>query len=548
MGVQQWVAYGPERILEKIDIAEAYSWVSGPVELYRLEWLPSFNFRRSSGQIVGNRSASKVEGSYVFWDTAPELWSRYDIVEYLLRRFVEEPDGPTWDISGAAAVLARLQAIYEPIILQEQGVANIERLLRNAIPTEWGFDWRVVPTETGFALEMVSLLTEAVTFADPELGDITFPAAPVLDPFDATITQRTRVRIEESRQQMYDAVMAVGERVRTCFTPDVQMTDGWPAALETAYKAATMEERENDKFLPVYQRFVVPLNWDWNSQAALPLLDDDGLMTGYAAVYNNNVRDTLSELPLLVGWDYTADPAVQVVTEGAVDYLKPQAYAYNDNTERLEAVDLLSAAAPDERGPSCDLYTLENELGVLLKADKNHRLARDRWGIGPDDDDFDPDVSGIDTTTLQVTLSAETDERLVLIQTLPEGQRSGDGLIKMISVPGAHFDWLAPDTILGVTADGADFVRAPAAGMIVRNDREQLARVVAGGVGRYLRERNRATIMQDECMIAWVDWLGSALPITDALSGFATFKGIITSVMWNFIELTTTLRCGQANQ
>jgi len=119
-GRQTWVALGPLRILQKIDVSTTHG-LGDADALVEIGWLMGFNRPGVIAErLRGNRSAEKYksqspddEGSHVFGGT--EIWSHADMVAYLLRRKVQtedaegKPNGPIWTLGGDTKLLEELK-------------------------------------------------------------------------------------------------------------------------------------------------------------------------------------------------------------------------------------------------------------------------------------------------------------------------------------------------------------------------------------------------------------------------------------------------------
>ena len=142
-GTQQWQAYGPQRILEKIHLSKA--WFAGDDRDDQLVgWLPPLNDRDQRNNQTGNRSTDVGDESrYVYGGT--EVWNHYDYLNYLLHYFATSDDGPYWEVGGQMDLLLKLQET-----IQWGTSPTLASMFRELIPPRLGMDYVIRPTDDGF--------------------------------------------------------------------------------------------------------------------------------------------------------------------------------------------------------------------------------------------------------------------------------------------------------------------------------------------------------------------------------------------------------------
>lgn len=520
-GVQHWVAYEPMQLLRKTDIARSYWLVDGAEKT--LGWTPDFNARDHRGLLVGNRSATKSNGCYLFGGT--DLWTHYDAVEYVLNRFANEDgvSGPTWRLGGQSAILKRITSTVP--LGETKSVADV---LRTLIPPGMGVDYHVAPaSDGGFDVAVHTLVADDVSFNGVSLprnpNTVTLKRSKALD--------AVTVNIVRSRENQYGRIRVQGRRIVVCCTllgQDGSLAPQWSDALEDAYMAGTGtpgddpadhdEARKVDKFRPVYRQWGAPSDWDHQFGEASVRLNASGEVVE-GADHQNAVRRTLTWLPIREGHDYTVNvegpPADGNVSGHEADFLPPAVWLYDDELQRY---------IPAEKAdPPISVSVSHTDLGVMLGANPNHVLALNRWS-----DAAGTEVEPVfDGAKMLATLAFESDHRLELEwEQFPAAQPSSGTLV--IEDPQAELWYLAQSTVVGVDADGKFKVAGP---IVLRDDTARLSLLMAGAIARYHRERARAEITM-EGLVPWGELLGQVLTVIDDGGDSQTIQGVITTVEW----------------
>lgn len=574
-GRQTWVALGPLRILQKIDISTTHG-IGDASTLVEIGWLMGFNRPGVLAETLrGNRSVIKYNGSFVFGDT--EIWSHADMIEYLLRRKVQtedgngEPDGPIWTLGGDTQLVEELK-MRVPL----PRTVKAEQLLRRLIPTEFGLDFAIKPVEEESDGERQTLGFEVEVFAmiggQVPIGYDQYSYRPNRNvvKLDVSSSPDLTCTVEETVGQLYDALRVEGDRIIVCLSSgDASgntMDKIWSEALETAYRlgTGTPEDapeahdaaRADDRFRNVYSAYAINRAlWDCQGGQANPKIELDGTITiSSATPWQTFERKTLKELPLLEGVRYHTDPPThEYASESWPGWRPPLAVVYEADLGRYVPVDVLNMS--DEKFPGISVEGLGNDWGVRLRCSPNHVLARNHFmvpGKPAAPSATDPATAGVDWHRVAATFAIRSDHRLALGVTLPSQLSSGSGLTKVISKPEATFAWLAANTIVGVNESDGTLLYSPNEGQIVRDDRELVARTLAGATARFFRERVRATITQ-RYLVGWQALLGAVLCSVEILEsqGGQTVKrhainAPITSVYWDFVKRTTRIGTGQA--
>ena len=540
-GAQHWVAFSPLQILRKVPISRSY-WLVDDEEV-ALDWVPDVNGRDDRNMLVGNRSATKSNGTYLFGGT--DLWTREQYLEYIIKRFVEqtEGDGPEWRMGGQVDLLAGISDTIPSGLTQ-----TADQVLARLIPRQLGIDYKIAHDDQGFSIEVYAISAEEWSF-----GGATLPRNPntvrieVSDAIDIL-----SARVERSQDQRYRKIRVIGARLLVCCSlrgnveeDKATLVPKWSASLEEAYKEGTGNAedtpadhdavRQGDEFRAVYRQYGAPDDWDHNDGLAAPVLDAlGGTVSKKSGDYQNQVRNTLSFLPLQEGVDYGTIPATNKNPDGhQPDFLPPAAWVYEPAAYGSIARYVL--AEEKEIGVSAS----RTDWGVFLHATPNHLLALNRWsGARPSETDplFDYDK-------LVATIALRTDQRLVLEAELP-GADPSDGVLE-IAVPDAEMWLLAPNTVVGIQGYGS-LKLSGYVWRILRDDGARMRLVMAGAIGRYQNERARAEIVF-KGLLPWSDMLGQVLTFVEQGGDLERVQTPITSIEWQADgKPTTTIRTGFA--
>jgi len=520
--------------------------------------MPDMNRRDTRGFKVGNRSATKDGGSYLYGGT--DFWSNKDALEYILVRFADRSadGGPTWTMGGQVSLLTHLWQVK-----QFQTTQTVADIIRQLIPINLGVDFKIVRTFTGFEIQVFSISAYSWSF-----GGKTTPRNP--NQFSIRASQRRDIisaRVVKSAEKQVDRIRILGRRVIVCCTlrarSDADDAAGmtrtlehqWSADLEAEYLAGTGTEadaaaehdkaRRADHLRPVFRAFAAPADWDHNNGYAAPSVRPSGKLTTvhspyYDEGYQNAIRSTLAWLPLKEGYDYSRwPPRNNNATDAEPDLLPPMAWLRDEEESRW--------VPADEAGFSISI--LRGDLGIFLSASPAHLFALNHWD-GAAETATPPKY---DYDNLAVTVAFESDQRLILEST--HGGATGDGSIMEIEAPDCEMWYLAPETIVGVNANGAlvvaeedwSYLSASVGGSVLRDDSPYMQAMMAGAASRYFGKRYRAEVIL-KGLHPYHGLLGRVLSILEEGGNAYDFKGVITSVEWRTGDQpTTTVRTGYAH-
>lgn len=568
-GFQRWVAYGGLEQLRRTYVSKSY-WVrsvSGTPTTIEIGWTPGFNLRDSQGLYFGNRSSSLAPddsgtgGSYDFGGTS--TWTRRAVLDYTLKRFLNSGSGPAWSVTDPTAVL------NAPLRLLEMGITqSVEKVLEELIKSQEGIDYRIAPlfsgggVPSGYQIQIFTLTPSTITF-----GGASLPANGSTVDFDTREMQACeRFEIAVDGTYQVARIRLIGDRILVCGTlvgptlagypgddiltsTHASLIGKWTSAQEAAYKLGDVsyavggdsekhdQARTAVQFEAVYQRYGLPINWA-RSTGWLPSFDGTMSLTGSAAGYQDALRETLSWLPLLEGWDYTTStPANNNATSSSLqDFLPPFVIAESrpsiiaDATTPGGGTTSLTYATSHQLGLGHS--ALKKDLGLMIHASPNHRLARTRWSSSdpstaatafePDDVD---EPKAINANTLAATVAWRTDTRFLLEYVIGSGD---DGTVVEVAVHDAQAWVLAPDTLVDVVA-GAP-VYSPSSAVILRNDSALFEPMMVGLIARYTLSRARVAATFHAYYPEWVQFVGQILHATESGASGNTVDAPITSL------------------
>lgn len=539
-GVQTWVAYEPLHLLQRIHVGRSI-WLDNESQK-DIGWVPDMNARDSRRLLVGNRSATKSGGTYLYGGTA--TWSRFDYAEYILKWFVDESgfNGASWTLAGQANILKNIKDNVR--FGATQTVASI---LRELIPNRQGLDFTIIPTDSGFLVYVFAMSAVATGYLGTVLPNN--PRNVVVNRSQAT--DMLTVKVVRSRDQQYGQIRVRGKRIVVCCSLrgakaaakanlNTSLESKWPAATEAAYDAGTGtpadlsdkhdKARRSEEFDLVYQSYGAPVNWDHNGGGAAPFVALDGIVKrNVAAPFQSTVRETLTWLPLQKGFDYTTDPPIDNNPAGHEgSRLRPSAWLFEPADALEDTTDRYVSAAES----AISVMIPDNEWGVSLAANPNHLLALSHFA-GAADTDILPKY---DYEEMIATIAFESDQRLELgidlnllypFLSIPIISPPSSGILN-IDDPDAEFWYLAPNTIVGTDADG-NLKGSGGVGRVLRNDTPRIALTVAGAIARYFNERARAEITIKGYR-AFYGLLGAILTVIEDQGVTFTIQAPITQV------------------
>jgi hypothetical protein len=286
-GVQAFTCFDLKQVLDRIDVrgswvaphpdADKYllpgpSYPTDPTDFELLD-IPVFidktlTFNKTDGRGValqGNRSADVDSNGAHYFSSDGELWTHFDIINYILINFAKNATFPVVVDGMAQESLEGIVEEFDPDGLK------VKMVLDQLILRQRSMGWTITPTDDGILHVFVfSSLPYELT-----IGDITVPANTEQHILDTAQAAGVDPRISFDQLKVYTEVLVEGGPVRTTATfsyADGTLEAGWDAAQEAAYAAGTGNSddtaakhdaaRKADKFDGVYQRHNVPQDWD----------------------------------------------------------------------------------------------------------------------------------------------------------------------------------------------------------------------------------------------------------------------------------------------
>lgn len=534
-GTQQWVAYEAGYTLQKRMIDTSFWRVLSVTR--ELDWMPAFNARDRDNLLSGNRSASKHDGCYLFGGTS--TWTRRDVAEYILTTSM----GSDWRLTGQVDVL---DAVSD--VIPSQWGNTVFDALRDVIHPSLGVDFRVIPRDDGFDIDVYALISEEVSWETASLPinprSFVFHTADFADAYDVTISR--------SDDRSYGRIRVVGNRIVTCLTlygikaaqaaqtgagayVGESLVARWSAAQETNYKTPPGSEpdeaRKSETVRQVYRQFGAPVDWDFDAGRAAVQCDSRGVLSGYSTDFQRSVRETLSWLPIADGYDYDTDPeTAETATSAERVYLPAAVWVYDEATGRYLPC--------EEAGMS--LAILYTDWGVHVGASPNHILALNHFS-GADESATEPVY---DYERLVATIAIPSDARVSLEWTDTDDPTDG---VLLIEDSGAEAWWAAPWTVWRTDQETGQLkFLSTVDGRTLRNDIDRLALKMAGAIARYYYERARAQVTMHG-LFPQTDMLGSVLSCVDEGGDLQRIQSVITQVAYDFTGTPrTTISAGYA--
>lgn len=365
-GVQQLTAFGMESLLSTYPARKHWFEFAGGSRI--TEQSIAFNCRGR-----GNRSASKVDGSYIFTDVtaAAPFWSTYDIVEYLLQKHAPVDGNGDTQVPFGIHSGAWLPDWDDPQIdPAEQTTLGL--LMRVASRQRLISAWFDVADDGTVELHADSIVPADVTVSIPGRSNAKVPANSTQLKIICDDDQATQLGVKESDLPIYDAVVAIGGpeiNVGTFAFLDGTLETNWDSTRENEYEAAASTAagyaalgeklkqkanaaaRSSPRLDAVFSYFKIPRTWDQKcgngeneggTNALFP-----GPVSGAIAVYYPTMF-VEGQLPLLAGGDYSStnvENAATGETEDMLERLPPLVFMKSPDDARWMRIEDIGNAA-----------------------------------------------------------------------------------------------------------------------------------------------------------------------------------------------------------
>ena len=494
-------AYSAESLLTRTAVDG--SWIESGGTSVKIDTLLTFNRRGHHGnQILGNRSARTIGGSYVFSDADDAaVWSAADAVNYILDRF-EMPGA----IGGDGFTNLRAD---RRVVRQRPTVAET---LAQLIDRRRGTCWFLEETGGGGLTTVVRSTLEA------PIGPLAANADRFAIDLDADERIADVVRTENASAR-YSRVEVRGGPIVHCGTfcfGDGSLDMGWDLlavqAWLAAVRAGNKQAATDSRFADVLRRFIVPRYWSrqlsahrrelfdplgvW-LEASVPAsyrCRDDGRPLGDSVPFFRAGAHFLRQLPLREGYDYTGSQPRQVgatVAEGG-EFAKPAVYvtakiASEDVWAPIDQASVIKGQTLPS--PGCHVTLLDNELGIHLGSRYPHYLAK-----------FEDDpITGLpagqpaifDWRRIVATMAYTNDRILQVGLDIPGVLPASPPRVLTLRVPDAEYWRLLPMTVVGVQEGKLTYCET---GMVLRDDSDRLRSIADLARSWYGRTRSALTV------------------------------------------------------
>ncbi len=409
--------------------ADGWAQIGGSGSPLPMITTPPANIQTKGGKIVGNAFLGTKDGNpaYLFARELDQLgtdeeqvWTRWRLLTHLVQ-FCLPPSLPPVviaaedgsGISGAAYVfinktgLAAWMDRPDALEVFELSGLTIRGVLDLLCGAGVGLGWRLelvnVSGVPSVKIVVYSRGDWATEGGPPKLGDPSGIAnSRTLNTYGSAGERLATVEVTSDGAEQYDEVIVRGAPIvfaATLGALDDNMEAAWSAAQETAYAAATPEERKRPEFSAVYSSFRLKRTdpqygatrraLPGESGSYLPITPEVTWNGTAATITTDNVdqyRPTfrfLSALPWPAGWDGTGTPTTDASGSPGEAQTTPRAFAFQDSQWiPLTAKSGSVTAATLSESPEFDVS--ETAPALSLSYDVAHTIGLN---------DFDPDVS-----------------------------------------------------------------------------------------------------------------------------------------------------------
>lgn len=473
------------------------------------------------------------DGVYVFHHTREDAapWSSSAIVDYLLKYHSPK------DFNGQAMLPFQLGGIamsalstWDTPDLPHHG-KSLRELLNVLMPRQRLTGWSLQPENTPagklFVVPFTMTATPLELMAPPALP---LPAN-MLQYRIATEKDRGRdILIKRSTADACDQVVVQGARRTSTATfsfYDGTLAKGWKEELETAYEKGASDDpdyppaeevddrafqnelaRAVDKFLPVYQRFVLPATFQdlvgngISGQPDKPLAPSDADPAIPAPLATEDRRFTV-ELALQQGFEYETLPPIETEAPPHRQAKPLVLYPRSDSTTetpRYRQIDAVGIGAerPDSMEAG-DVWSarvrIDGDDGALwIDLEGEHPEDFAAADFTRLDVDEDPALLGsADFRKMLCTLTVEWSEYARGIY--PPSAAPGRDLVRTFPIDvGENYraDYLCPQTIVALTPQSGELIRCTEGGYF-RDDRDQLSAIAKAAYSWYSVTRRAVT-------------------------------------------------------
>lgn len=540
---------GPEYLLTKVQVTEAKVDRTGtrftiarPVAFNR--WVSTAKGRDI---LKGNFNGELSKGDYAF-EADPDnenIWTANDVIDYLLENHAPTST-PVWDLDNTEVGMFDSLNFPQPSI-ETEGRTLFE-LINQVITRRRGLVWSVVLEFDKFRIRPRTVTPSNVVLTS---GD-TIAANPVTHNIDYHAEQEViNFRVTNSVKRRYQRVRVRGARkgIIGTFRVNTELEKTWLAGDETTYAsgasgkagygallvgekaAANDSERLTEKLETVYTTYEVKPTWD-------------GELDGETAVDPsvNWIERMRFEnyLPLLRGYDYSADPAAPTGTPEN-EFIRPLIIIEDNAAGDFLYVDRLSSLSffeghGDGINFSCAVRVMNDRMGLkVMPTTVPHVIAGGGdYDVGTaEPSEYEP---WLDWKTIQATLYFKVDEYCEAFAPTGPVVPIHDQVAELIIDIGdrARWDVVLNKTVLGV--EEGSLIKASQEGAI-RDDRELCETLAEAALVMYGNEYNAIQYT--------LGTLDESIKVGDMIADFADdsttidTNTIVSQISWDFENNTT---------
>lgn len=536
-GRQQLVAFGMELLLDRHVIRQSIALDHEALEEVTIARGLTYNYRNRANK-TNQKSGGIPRHRFTGGDDA-EFWSTRDIAESLLvdqtprnpaglellawrmpaadRDLLPDWDQPvvtthgrtTRDVLGELIDRRRLLSYYVEVVEDDPAAVDSDAEIHLRPFT---FTDDIIPIDDEGAVLAANLNLRTVDLDETQSAAGTSHAPTTLHKADQVIVQ--------------------GARRRNCFSVsyvDNTLAAAWPTALQTEYRTGASgagdyptsdidrvrrnrEARAADKFDPVYSRFQLPDDWDFQAGdgiggAKLPVSPSDADLTVPNKLYRPELY-LLPTIPLLEGHRYDGTrvigDAVEIVAEG-VEYREMPPLAVAELPEDPgrwvqldrwgEVADLaLDAADGGDRSWSADVEVHPESLvlSINVQGGPRHALGKNHFTAIDSSDSDEAAAAIVDWQYIIVTLAIHDDRFCEGIYPATSDLDPIIDSVRQLRIDvGDDFrlDYVASGTVVAVKPDNGSLQRTQGGGFI-NDDRPELERLARIAYEWYRRDRS----------------------------------------------------------
>lgn len=570
-GSQLITAFGLSWLLDEKPIRESEVWVDG-VGLGKVGIVLPFNGgtgERLGGRVVNNRDS----GLRVFGvdDSlgGPKAWDAGDALVYLLLFFgprdAEDQLLLPWNVDADDDLLQ-----YKLLPFDYTG-KTLWQTLNMVVDRRRGLGVRfeVLPDESEVYLRVFSQFTEPTRLPD---GTV-LPGNPNLISLDISDANNILdVDLVRSAVHEVDQIRVIGERRGSVFSvyPAVQMEPDWESeevdtynaarSGDTGYDSLTDKEkaianatfRADDKLRNVFTQWRLKKDWDGlaNGEIVFPKVKHGLVIPDLEAGPSPHWPPGLrleSRTPLVITEDYTGElTAVEVPDPD--DRLPMMVWFNHELAERMDAGGDVLADQAEEGGRqwSVQVRVMTSAAGLRLEVvgGQQHYIAEDLYVENGTYEKIEEKHHAVGHTSWVATVYMQQQEHVAVVWPLSsETEKEGGDSKRVLEIkaPGAHLDYLVPQTVVGVDhpLDGTS-VYETAEGGWVRDNRDRMSTIGRLAWRYYGQVHNKLTLSWRSIAVpARIGWLVEKLSEHDLEHDVNT---VVTSLEIDLQRQTTRIQ------